>query len=614
MNLIQIQDRLKDLPMQAVMGYANGENPQVPPYLALGELNRRKQMEQKSAKAPQGTVKENIEQQVGLLSLQKLRQGQMAQQSAMQGAQAPTIPENTPEPTEQPEEEMAMAAGGITRLPASNMNFASGGIIAFAEGDLVIDEAARNAEAAKQKLRQYGTLERRRDPEGYAAAQQADAAAQAAFQVARQQYEREMAQAGVDKAAFNRGDVGALKAQMGLNAPAPVNVQQALPQPVVNPSNQSAAETARLLRQNAGIGSIAPPPAPAPSAPRPEMPQAISAPAAPSAPAPVSAAMQLLNSEMSASTRPTPLTEFAPPKQTPIGEEYLNYVAEREGRNKKDEEKFKEREASRAKRDFFQALIESGEASRGQKGIGSVFAGFGRSYGKSATEADERQAAYEKVQQERLDNNAKLKFEIANLRRAEERGDAKSVYDSKVKIFEYQQKDRDLAVQAAGQTARIESAERISDKEIGSRERMSNLDRQARASVAGMPSAEQRMAEKVIGSYLEKNPGKSYFDGFQAYRNAQTGVGERQDLNELKALQKVYSDSVKDLTTPKEQRERDAVLLQGVNAKISQMAGIGSIAGGKTMSMVDVKTTAASSGKTEQQVIEAAKARGYTIQ
>ena len=116
------------------------------------------------------------------------------------------------------------------------------------------------------------------------------------------------------------------------------------------------------------------------------------------------------------------------------------------------------------------------------------------------------------------------------------------------------------------------------------------------------------MAEKVIGSYLEKNPGKSYFEGFQAYRNAQTGSGERQDLNELKTLQKVYSDSVSNPLTPAAQKAKDAALLEGVNAKISQMAGIGSIASGKTMSMADVKTTAASSGKTEQQVIEAAKA------
>jgi hypothetical protein len=616
MNLIQIQDRLKDLPTQAIMGYANGENPQVPPYLALGELNRRKQMEKQPAQAPQGTVKDNIEQQVGLLSLQKLRQGQMAQQSAMQGAQAPTIPEGSPEPTEQPEEEMAMAAGGITRLPAGDMSFASGGIIAFAEGDLVndpasgreLDNAKIAVEQAQSKLRRYGPVERNRDPGGYQAAQEAIAGATAALRQAEANYARDMSAAGVDRAAMNIKDVGALRQTM------PPVVQQARPQPVMDPNNQSAAETARLLRQNAGIGSIAPAPAPSATPAAPSAPPMAQMPQAPAAPAPVSAAMQLLNSEMSASTRPTPLTEFVPPKQTPIGEEYLRYVAEREGKSKQDDERFKQREADRAKRDFFQALIDSGEASRGQKGIGAVFGGFGRSAGRAATEADERQIAYEKVQQERQDNNAKLKFEIANLRRAEERGDAKSIYDSKVKIFEYQQKDRELAVQAAGQTARIESAERISDKEISSRERTANLDRQARASVAGMPSAEQRMAEKVIGSYLEKNPGKSYFEGFQAYRNAQTGSGERQDLNELKTLQKVYSDSVANPMTPAAQKAKDAALLEAVNAKISQMAGIGSIAGGKTMSMADVKATAASSGKTEQQVIEAAKSRGYTIQ
>lgn len=573
MNLIQIQDRLKDLPTQTIMGYADGGNPQVPPYLALGELNRRKQMEKQPAQAPQGTVKDNIEQQVGLLSLQKLRQGQMAQQSAMQGAQAPTIPEGSPEPTEQPEEEMAMAAGGITRLPTSNMEFASGGIIAFAEGDVVVDEfSAANPEFYNQQLEQN----RLKNEEIQRIKNQKELIEKIKF---------------LETAAPELAE--RLKRERASELPqaAPVAPTKVIEKPV-DKSTQGVAS----LNKNvpAVVSNVAP--------------------SAPPAPAPVSAAMQLLNSEMSASTKPTPMTEFAPPKQTPIGEDYLKYMSEREGKNKQDDERFKERESSRAKRDFFQALIDSGEASRGQKGIGAVFGGFGRSYGKAATESDERQAAYEKVQQERQDNNAKLKFEIANLRRAEERGDAKSVYDSKAKIFEYQQKDRELAIQAAGQTVRIESAERISDKEIGSRERTATLDRQARASVAGMPSAEQRMAEKVISSYLEKNPGKSYFDGFQAYRNAQTGSGERQDLNELKALQKVYGDSVKDLTAPKEQRERDAVLLQGVNAKISQMAGIGSIAGGKTMSMADVKATAASSGKTEQQVIEAAKARGYTIQ
>ena len=48
-NLIKIQDELKSLPSQAIMAYANGQNPQVPPYLALAELNRRKQVQSTAA-------------------------------------------------------------------------------------------------------------------------------------------------------------------------------------------------------------------------------------------------------------------------------------------------------------------------------------------------------------------------------------------------------------------------------------------------------------------------------------------------------------------------------------------------------------------------------------
>jgi hypothetical protein len=39
MNLIQTQERLKDVPLQAVMQYVNGMNPEVPPYMALSELD-----------------------------------------------------------------------------------------------------------------------------------------------------------------------------------------------------------------------------------------------------------------------------------------------------------------------------------------------------------------------------------------------------------------------------------------------------------------------------------------------------------------------------------------------------------------------------------------------
>ena len=388
MNLVQIQERLKDLPTQAIMGYANGQNPQVPPYLALGELNRRKQMEQKAAQPPQGTVKDNIEQQVGTMEMQKMRPPQMppqAPQMPPQGAPA------------QPDAQMAMAAGGLARLPIREMNFGSGGIIAFAEG---------------------GASSDREDP------------ASIPFDPA---------------TATRRADFA--------------------------PASQETTSARRFLEA------------------------------------------QMANQDRSGIPE-----EFVPSKQTPIGQEYLNYLAERQGSSKEDERKFKEKEAARAKRDFFQSLIEAGEATRGQKGIGALFGGYGRSSGKFANEADERQSAFEKLRQERSDTDAKLKYEIDNLRRAEARGDAKTVYESKVKIAELTQAKDQMKLTAGQKLAGLESSEGINALDIASREKIAKLDRESRAAISRMPGPEQQLLEKAIASYREKNPGTSFYDAYQAIK------------------------------------------------------------------------------------------------
>ena len=145
MNLIQVQDRLKDMPTQAIMSYANGSNPDVPPYLALGELNRRKQMEQKHAEAPQGTVKDQIEQSVKLAQAQKAAQaqGQQKMTEAM-GAQQSPVPGGTPQPQEQPE-------SGIAQLPTGPMNFRDGGIVSFADNpDQPVDQDMLSDEERKR--------------------------------------------------------------------------------------------------------------------------------------------------------------------------------------------------------------------------------------------------------------------------------------------------------------------------------------------------------------------------------------------------------------------------------------------------------------------------------
>ena len=137
MNLVQINERLKDLPTQVIQQYANGMNPEVPPYLALGELQRReaaqKQMAtaQGAAQGPQPSVKEQVEQKAGLMALQQMQQQQVAQQ--MQQPRGPMpAPAGVPQPEDQPEATM-MARGGLAALPVRRgmFEFARGGIIAF---------------------------------------------------------------------------------------------------------------------------------------------------------------------------------------------------------------------------------------------------------------------------------------------------------------------------------------------------------------------------------------------------------------------------------------------------------------------------------------------------
>jgi hypothetical protein len=137
MNLVQINERLKGLPMQVVQQYANGMNPEVPPYLALGELQRRelsqKQMAtaQGGAQGPQPSVKEQVEQKAGLMAAQALQQQQMMQQQAQPQGAMPA-PAGIPQPEQQPEATM-MARGGLASVPVE-FDFAGGGIVAFEGG------------------------------------------------------------------------------------------------------------------------------------------------------------------------------------------------------------------------------------------------------------------------------------------------------------------------------------------------------------------------------------------------------------------------------------------------------------------------------------------------
>jgi hypothetical protein len=142
MNLVQINERLKGLPEQVIRQYANGMNPEVPPYLALGELQRRdiaqKQMAatQGGQQGPQPSIKEQIEQKTGLMAAQALQQQQMQQPRPQGPMPAPAgVPQPEPQP-QAPQATMMAARGGLASIPVRRdmFDYARGGIIAFAEG------------------------------------------------------------------------------------------------------------------------------------------------------------------------------------------------------------------------------------------------------------------------------------------------------------------------------------------------------------------------------------------------------------------------------------------------------------------------------------------------
>lgn len=139
-NLFKVQEDLKDMTPQMVMAYANGQNPDmVPPYVALGEMERRTRAAKKAqpAQAPTGTVKDALAQ--GLASL-----GGMP-------------PQTQPAPPRPRQDTLYAARGGLAAVPvpARMTTYRDGGIIGYqSRGSVDVDEAedyadeADNAESA----------------------------------------------------------------------------------------------------------------------------------------------------------------------------------------------------------------------------------------------------------------------------------------------------------------------------------------------------------------------------------------------------------------------------------------------------------------------------------
>lgn len=378
MNLVAIQEKLKDFPNQTIMAYANGQNPEVPAYMALAELQRRKRMQQGSKEMPKETVKDRIERESAQQTMPSM-QAQQPQQVAQQPQQEP----------QQAQQEMpAMAAGGITRLPVGDMfNYRDGGIVAFSQGDAVESEMSGSTPMKRGKTRAEMREEMERE---------------------RAENMRRVALEGQNERPVMRQD----PRLMGVTPPEET-AQGPQPEPVAKPATRSLAAP----QQGGGVNAL----------PRKDLAMDL-----------LKKSQDMANQQpeipetyevaMDRARKTNPLL------QKPIGEDYQKKLKELSEFDKETRDKFGEREAARSKRDFFDSLIAAGEATRGGGGIGSLLGGFGKASSAAKTAADERAARQEALQREQDLNMAKLNSEIENLRRAEAIGDVKSQQESLAKI------------------------------------------------------------------------------------------------------------------------------------------------------------------------------------
>lgn len=162
-NLIQVQSSLQDpftVKNEDLIKYANGSNPEVPAFLALIEMNRRKQIEEGSAAldTTKGTIKDQV---AGALTTAPTGINPTANPYTVNPAAAPNMvnpaaaqpdqgitqlpqgvnPTQAP-PVQQPfpARPVMAAGGGLMSLPVNHFNessYAGGGIIAFKKGDVV---------------------------------------------------------------------------------------------------------------------------------------------------------------------------------------------------------------------------------------------------------------------------------------------------------------------------------------------------------------------------------------------------------------------------------------------------------------------------------------------
>lgn len=402
-NLIQVQNRLKELPsspqtMQYLTAASKGQYPEIPPYVALGEMQRREALDkqmataQGAAQGPTPTVADQMESKVkeqaaGLIALQQGRTQAAQQQQPPQGGPAP---ENIPQPEQQEEPPTMMAQGGIARLPVDSrmFNYQQGGVIGYAGGGAAL---ARSTSGGKEWFLDIPATIRDPSVPFY------------------RQIPNPAAAALADKKFASREEAGrAYDALVSAAAPAPAPTQEAAPKPMA-PADMAMRRAPAVER---GLPAALPKPKPSPVAQRPAPALAPQTPQVPPAPA-QSEAQKFLMEQLRAKPA-TPMTdEQIIARNAGLRPEALNTPAGSEEMKRLDAMQ-KQYEASLADRGL-EGLM-AGLAGRTQ-GRGGMGAGYLRSQAANRA-ADMTQAE--------LQNKMRANIEAAR------RGEATNEYKERI--------------------------------------------------------------------------------------------------------------------------------------------------------------------------------------
>jgi len=145
MNIIQLQDRLKGMPEEALIGYVQTPTGEAPTYLVLSELERRKVMRDKYA--GQQVEQPPVAEQIVSESMTEI----MPQPPMAQGIATGMPPQGMPPAAPQEMMSKSIDEVGIATNPTPNIgqNYNAGGVVGYAKGgELSIAEV--------QKLRKDG--------------------------------------------------------------------------------------------------------------------------------------------------------------------------------------------------------------------------------------------------------------------------------------------------------------------------------------------------------------------------------------------------------------------------------------------------------------------------